>query len=254
MIFTIKPYIKYKEVTEDSIHEGDYRNSEPWAEYTLYLPGVGLMSIPYSSFGGDGSEEATLNITYVASPCTGDISYIVAKGPREGIEGAFLTVNGNFGVDIPMGSAGANFKGIISSGTTAIASSAMATVGALTGNVGMFAGGMTGVLGSSTGMILNAASTVTQVSGGIGGFSSNDDMLQSATTITRNYDISDYPSNCRDTIGLPLFASRRIGSLSGLVKCTGAYVKTWATEEEHQMIAQFVNSSTNFIFGGLIVE
>lgn len=45
-----------------------------------------------------------------------------------------------------------------------------------------------------------------------------------------------------------------LGSHTGLVKATGVWVEAECTDTEHQLIAQFVNSSTNFIYGGLIIE
>lgn len=251
--FSISPYLKYKTVDGNSERAGDYRNSEPWSDYSLWLPGAGLTTIPFSKFCGDGLNP-TLNITYIASPCTGDITYLIAKGPEEGVSGTFLTVRGNFGVDIPLSAGGADFRGTMASGGTAIGGAVTSVIGALTGNAAMFGAGLAGLAGGAVGAMIDTASTVTQVSGSLGGFTNNDDMLTSACCITRNYLISDTPQNCRDTIGLPLYATRTLGSLSGYVKCEGAYIKTWATQEEHYMLAQYVNSSSNFQFGGIIIE
>lgn len=251
--FSITPYLKYKTVDGFSERAGDYRNSEPWSNYSLWLPGAGLTDISFNKFGGDALNPS-LNITYIASPCTGDVTYLIAKAPEEGVSGTFLTVRGNFGVDIPLAAGGADFKGTISSGGTAIGGAATSILGAFTGNAFVAGAGILTAAGGSIGAMIDTASTTTQVSGSLGGFTNNDDMLQSACCITRNYHISDTPENCRDTIGLPLYATRRLGSLSGYVKCEGAYVKTWATQEEHYMIAQYVNSSSSGQFGGVIIE
>ena len=117
--------------------------------------------------------------------------------------------------------------------------------------------GLVGAGIAAVGSVFSTATSVSQqfshIKGGLGGRAGAEANANIVLTVSY-WKISDTPSNCLTTIGLPLFKSVTLGSLSGLVKCSGAWVKAECTDTEHQMIAQYVNSSTNFIYGGLIIE
>lgn len=239
---------------------GDYRNLEPYSTYYAWLPGVGLVQVPMKTlFQGDYSgDTVSLPVRVSASPVTGDIEYQIMRpehiGSAIGNGAVLLSVKGNFGVEVPIAQTKGSFGSVVQSLLTGVGGSAIATVGALTGNPIAFVGGLATALGSSANAIFANMNTNTMVSGGMGGWSIPPEYLMMMEAITVTHRVSDEPSNIVKTIGRPLFAKKKIGSLTGFVGCTGAYVKTWATEEEHQMIANYVNTSVNYLYGGLIVE
>lgn len=254
---TCKPFVPYYSENPDSW--ADYRNVEPYTEYTIWLPGVGSVQIPMINIIGTGASEPQFDLQYVASPCTGDITYIISRvndvfGGRGITEHSVLTVNGNFGVDVPVATANRGYVAALGNMAAAagemVVSSYMASAGLDSrAALAKFSAVENAAMGAA-----KAVTTRTAVAGTLGGWSAIEDMYNQISVYTNVFAVSDSPSNVANVIGRPLFKKRKLSDMSGLVKCSGAYVETWATEAEHQMIAQYVNSSTNFIFGGLIVE
>ena len=252
----IEPHVEYRSITYDSegnakVNYSDYRNIEPYSQYSLWLPGVGLQSISMDTLIGKGDSIPSITIEYVCSPCTGDITYNICRGNDAEESGDFgstvLTISGNFGVNVPVAQKNSGFGAIASNVASLAGDIAMTTAEFASGNM------LSGIVGLADG-ISKAVSTKTRVAGSLGGWASSEDMYTKYKAITRVYDISDTPSRIAETIGRPLFANKILGELKGLVQCTGGYVKTWATEEEHQMISQYINTSSNYIYGGIIIE
>ena len=253
---TIKPYVKYKSNVWNPVTESyefswaDYRNCEPVSEYTIYLPGVGIVQLNMRDIIGEGKYEPEIMIDITVSPITGSITYVIQPsingGTSESIENSTLICNGNIGVKVPVASTSMGYMSALGNMGSALVK-AIAT--AFTGSPLLGISAITDMISSAIDMgMMN-----TTVSGSIDGWNMTEDMLN-IFCYTEVKQLSDDPVNITNTIGRPLYKKYKLGDMKGLVKCTGAYVKTWATEAEHQMIAQYVNSSTNFIFGGLIIE
>lgn len=255
-------YIPHADSDPAKITGYDYRNLEPYTEYYMWLPGVGIVQIPMKHFIGKGEalgEFVQLQTSYAASPLTGDITYFIQRtldssGNIDGVGTAPIVIKGNFGVDIPVASVNGAFGSMIQSVAGTIGGGVMAVAGGVTGNPAAFVAGITMEASSGLKAGLDSIATTTTISGGMGGWSVPETAHTSIGAITIAYDISDEPNNILKTIGRPLFMNKSIGSMQGLIKCTGAFVQCNATEEEHQMLAQYVNSSTNFIYGGVIIE
>lgn len=236
---------------------GDYRNSEPYSQYFIYLPGVGLQQIPFSAIlgGRTGLTPPQLHVKFAASPCTGDVTYTINRvndAEQAGELGSCIMIcSGNMGVDVPVSQSNSKFMSAIGKGAGAVGGAIMAAGAASP------AAAIPGLLiagGGIVGATVDSNSYQTSVTGALGGWSCYSDMYTKCHVITRCFDISDIPTRCLSTIGLPLFQTQKIGDMDGLIQCTGAHVKTWATEEEHDMIAQYTNSSRNYIYGGIIIE
>lgn len=228
----------------------DYRNVEPYTQAYIFLPGCGNVQIPLIRVLKSGSKIPNVSVKYCIDVTTGEIMYTIYD--PDDPDGIILTATGGFGVNIPVSSSQGNALGIVTGiGAMIGATVAIATMPEITIPAALGLGGT--VIGGGTSAISSAAQTSTQVSGHISGRSGayfNDNV-----TVTVIYwEVSDTPSNNTSTIGLPVFKTGTLGKYSGLVKCTGAYVKAECTEDEHNMIAQYVNSSTNFIYGGLLIE
>lgn len=228
----------------------DYRNVEPYTQAYIFLPGCGNVQIPLIRVLKSGSKIPNVSVKYCIDVTTGEIMYTVHD--PDDPDGIILTATGGFGVNIPVSSSQGNALGVVTGiGAMIGATVAVAAMPEITIPAALGLGGT--VLGGGTSAISSAMQSSTQVSGHISGRSGayfNDNI-----TVTVTYwEVSDTPSNNTTTIGLPVFKTGTLSTYSGLVKCTGAYVKVECTDDEHHMIAQYVNSSTNFIYGGLIIE
>lgn len=237
---------------------GDYRNFEPYTKYELTLPGVGTIDLPMKLIAGNALTaigNLPVAIEMAASPVTGDVTYNIklmdASGGISGNAVAY-TVKGNFGVEIPIARSLGRFGSIMQSlGGAAAAMAVGASVG---GGLGL-AIGVSQFMAQAVSSSIESMNVNTNIVGSLGGWSVNPAFNYTVEAKTINWDISDEPNAIRPTIGRPYYHHvSSLGQCSGIVQCTGAYVKTWATEEELQMISQYVNSSTNYLYGGVIIE
>ena len=246
--FTIAIPLHYKSLSGSF---ADYRNCEPFSNATITLPGVGNVQIPLIRVLKDGSKQPSISVEYCIDVTTGQVTYVLHD--PDDPDGIILTATGSFGVSIPVSSSSSNAIGELTGVTGTIGSTIGMVASAATGNMvaaAAFTGGMMSGVISST---ISANQISTSVSGGIGGRSAIS-LNEHVTVTVWWYEVSDSPANCISTIGLPLFKTLTLGSLKGLVKCTGVYVEAECTDEEHNMLAQYVNASTNYIYGGLIIE
>lgn len=226
----------------------DYRNVEPYTQYLCTLPGVGTVEIPMSSYIKDGSALPEIRINYVLSPLNGDITYEFVDG-----DAVIMMCSGNLAVPVPLASTAYNTAGALQSYLAGIAGAGASVVSFFMGNpLGAAAGIATGVVGLS-GTFTKANQAINKVNGSIGGFS-GERFCEKIKVTVRPYVTSDSPSNIGRTIGRPLFANRRLGSLSGFVKCTGGYVVCDATAEEFDMLNGFINNFATNAYGGIIIE
>lgn len=235
----------------------DYRNVEPYSEYFIWLPGAGLTEIPMLPLIGTGGEEPTFKVFYEVSTVTGEVHYSIrrTKNLDSTVElgDKVLEATGYFGVSLPVSASSKDWSNTISSlmsGALSIGISFIPGVGPAASGI-MAASGVGEVASGS----LQATYTNRTVRGAMGGFLMNKTEIENIKCMTLVHGLTDNPSNIADTIGRPLYASRKLGNLNGLVKCSGAYVRAnGATRDEQERIAQLVNSSTNFIYGGVIIE
>lgn len=228
----------------------DFRNFEPFAKYSIILPGVGEVELPMISIASqqDGGTSVAITAKYSISVIDGVVTWAVGGS---GFKPA-LVCSGSIGTSMPVGSRQVNIGDKIGSATQAVMGVLTMSAGVLSGNPLMAVGGaMAGINGLASNV--KADQGAYGASGSIGGRGMKEINSQ-ITVIRKNYMTTDTEYNVKDVIGMPYFAKATIGSSAGLTKCTGANVKCGATEREHQMIAQYVNCSENYIYGGIIVE
>lgn len=231
-----------------------YLNIEPFTQLKSMLPGVGIVQLPLDQIMGNGnqSDYDNIKVHYEISGTTGEISYEIKK--TSGYTGSsqydlpLIMAQGSLGVPIQLSSSATNQAGALASAAKAAISAGVAS---WTGSI------KAGVSAINEGIesVLQANSVQNSIAGYMGGFE-NAYYNKEIVFILEYYNPSDFASNYRDTIGLPYFRADEISEhMGGVIKCTGAWVQAeGATEPENQQIAQLVNSSANFIFGGLIVE
>lgn len=250
--FTV-PYTKQ----EGNSSFGDYRNFEPYSQYLLTLPGVGTVQVPMKLFAGHhmtANGTISIPIDVAASPTTGDVTYSIkcldANGGITG-NGVGVIAKGNFGVEVPLSRTVGRYASVLQGmvgGLSGVFTGAMVGGGAGAALVG--ASQFAGTIASSAVSGMNNSTTIV---GGLGGWSCNPLYNQFMEYTTINWDISDDPTAIGKTIGRPYF--HHVSSLSecsGFVQCTGAHVKTWATAQEHERIARYVNGGVSS--GGILVE
>lgn len=121
---------------------GDWRDSSRHTDVFIYLPWVGVASLPTSQIQG----ETTLGVSCSLSPLTGDISYIVVVGDK--LVGAF---GASIGCSVPIGVSNVNPLQSFNS----IASGAAAMI--------------TNPIGGASSIVAGASAAITPVSSFIGG-------------------------------------------------------------------------------------
>lgn len=226
----------------------DFRNCEPYTQYVLELPGAGSVEIPMISLLEDGSSKPHIMLRLVIDLATGDIVYRIQKSD----ETLILLVGGSVGVAVPVANNAQSPAVAAQSGVATLLSTA-ATVGAIvSGNVPVMLGGMA-AMNHGIGQLVSSAQHNTMATGSLGSKASAV-YSNAVRLVIRPYTTSDSVSNVARCIGAPLFARRRLGSLSGFVKCNGVRIKCECTQEEHLMLSAYLEASANYTYGGVIIE
>lgn len=242
------PYIEYK--TPPNVEPqgwADFRNLEPYSEYTLWLPGAGLVQLPMISMFGTGASQPQFTLKVDVSVPTGDIVYTINRmvdtdaNPGR-VSNNVLTVKGNIGVELPVSSYQSGMGSAISSALSAVGS--MAVMAAAPPAAPFMIGGL---ITNASNTFINASQSQLTAGGSMGSFAVDGQLIQYAC-MTRVFKTSDSPSGIAKVIGGPVFCHKILSEcLTGYVLCQGAYVQTWGTKEELDMISSFLNG------GGVII-
>lgn len=233
---------------DGSMTYADYRNCEPYTQYTMTLPGVGQIQIPMISLLEDGESLPIPMLEYSIDFATGDIVYRL-EAPSGGV---VLTAAGNVGVPVPVANNAQSVAVAMKSAVGTVASTGMTIGSILTGNVvgaGIGIGGMT----SNISNLIGSAQHSTMVNGQLGG-KANAKFADKINLNIRPYLTSDSVYSCRVVQGGPCFKRKRLGELSGYVKCSGVLLNCNATAEEYQMLSNYLEASANYQYGGIIIE
>lgn len=247
-MFTIE--LPHKAVLPDGSETyADYRNVEPYAQYTLTLPGVGIIEIPMASMIKDGSEAPHLNVHAYCSEVTGDITYRVNSLATD-----LAVVKGTLGVQVPIFNANYNVAGALNSFLGAAGSIGSAVMGVATGHAGMAIGGTIGAFSSIVSGVTKMNQSQYTVAGSLGG-KENASALPGEIVVTKRwYDTSDTPSSVKKTIGGALFKNKKLGDLTGYVSCEGFHPQVPCTLWEYNQLQALVSYSGREGFGGIIIE
>lgn len=196
----------------------DYRNHEPFSEYAIWLPGVGLMDFP-SILATDTPSSAgmVMNVKAVLSIPTGKISYQISVGNMHNI---VKVCTGDVSVDIPIGKQtngfGAGFAGLVNSaGSMAIA--------LITKNPGLALSMETSAAVSATQASFAFMQHGRTASGSIGGWTTPAELMNNVFVVRTSYQASDTPQNSYEVIGRPYF--KTVQQLEQLVGC-----KVWISD------------------------
>lgn len=174
----------------------DWRKQAPYEVVQLYLPLYGDLNIP-SDIAADNSAltvESRLNVR------SGDFTYYVSGANRNGKE---ITVGGNCAAPLAVGSSNINVAGSMGNIAAGLAAASY--------------GNMPGAAAAS----LRILSPVPQSVGATGGISNT---YPNAQCLVYWRNTSEAPGASAATHGIPLGATRRIGTLSGYVQTRGASI------------------------------
>ena len=210
----------------------DWRRNNPYTKVYLYVPLIGMLSIPSSEV----VNESSINVLYALNILSGDVA-VQIKGATSGR--VLATASGNIAMSTPYGSAnisGAKVTSAIGVGVAAVASVAL---GVATGGAGALALG--GGLAASAGGLLNALGGESAGGGGLGGSAVTGlDLGVKCYTVTKT--LTDTPSNFDPIIGKPMMSKHTISSangssgFTGFVQTDGMCVSGNMTDSEHDLI------------------
>lgn len=234
------PMYYHSDVDESSY---DYRNCEPFSEYSIYLPGVGLTDLPMTSLILMATENnVDITIKYSISILTGDITYYII-GDNSNAE--ILCCKGNIGVQLQVPQAQFGTRDFVSGALSTVASITAAT---LVPEYAPFAIGM-GLHGTAS-AIMGATQSTYTVSGGSSGWMPIN-RFNYINVIRRNYKLSDIPANVSEVIGRPSFSKRKLGDLHGYTQTISASVRTGETGAGATLTE--IETINNFLNGGVYI-
>ena len=203
----------------------DWRRNSPYTSIYLYVPLIGMMTLPANDLATDSS----IHVLYAINTTSGDVA-IYVKGNQSG---KFIaTASGNCAMSSPYGQAsisGAKIGGAIVTGASGI-------MGALAmSNPASAVAVLGGALASSAGQMLNAWQGETSGGGGLGGGASHG--LDNVVHIwTVSHDITDSQANINTILGRPVMMRRTISTYSGFIQTDGMSVAGNMSATERDII------------------
>lgn len=225
----------------------DYRNMPPYTETYIYLPGVGLMELPLQELIGNGNSQPSASIYGTLSIPTGDIIYRVVRNVDNQMHGDYpemvMHVTGKLGVDIPTSSLSTGMGSALMSAVAFGAATFTMSVAPLSTPFMMGT-----AISASASAGFNANKSAMSVSGNTGSWANSLDGALDIYTMTIRYDTTDTPWDASSVMGMPLFKHITLNQLSGYVKCSNAFCKTWGTAQEIDRINAYLNGE------GVILE
>ena len=215
----------------------DYRNCEPFAQYSIWLPGCGLVQIPMASLIEEArGTSVSIYVEASISVTTGDVNYNICDYSLRRV----VSARGSIGVNIPVPNYSSGMADALN-GVVQLASSVIA--GMAIPPYAPFAIGQG--ISATTHIILGANQESFSASGTVSGYQSAN-YLDNYMVYRRNYEISDDPNNSKEIIGRPAYKSLELQGTHGYVQTIGANILTGfsgatATEQELELIDQLLD-------------
>lgn len=206
----------------------DWRRNAPYTQVYLYVPFIGVINLPASQLTGASAItiQASLNVI------SGDLSINVNNDQQ--VLGSY---GANVAMPVPIGNSNLTQRQLVN---TIVSGAA----GALSAALGIGAGAA-----ALSGVAMAAASQIGGVPTSVGGLSSGSAAGLSTNIIcfTSCHDTNVAPASVAAAIGLPAFAVKQIGTLSG-------YVQTHEFSLDAQAIAPDLESVNTMMNGGVFIE
>jgi len=194
----------------------DWRNVSGYTEVALYIPMIGIISLPASELK---NENLGLLVDYKVNITSGDIAVLVKGKTTEGR--IYATASGNCALPTAYGSTGLDTNKVTQAvvtgiGTLAIAASTLATGGASA----LAAAGIGGGLASTANAIMQSLGGTGDGSGGLGGGATCalDDKVH-CFVISKQ--LSDTQAHFNPIIGKPYMGVAKVNQFTGYVQTDG---------------------------------
>lgn len=219
----------------------DWRRNAPFTEILLYLPYVGVVSIPPSSVMGSTQLTVEYAMTYADGGCNVKVSR-GAYDPLSPTSNIIFKTAAQLGAPYAIGSAS-------SQGAAAAGSGVMAVLGGVAGAAAAAATGgaslaiMAGAAGGSAAGIVGIRNAISGIGTSIG--SAAGGLLESTQDVqccVIYHDTNVQPDSVSHIIGTPAMAVKNLSGLSGYVECKAAHVAVDAHDSVMQEIDNYLNS------------
>ena len=210
----------------------DFRDcNNQYTQYTLYLPGVGLINMDASIIGYAINNNRTIMVEIDVDLVSGEITYIIRfRAPNLGAGSIIGRYSGNVSVDVPIGK----------SAVDTVKSAKMFAGSVATGaRVGGGWGAIGGALIGGIEAIYNHMTPDTSMVGGSGNKTEIFHHMNYLILGRKQYGSKEYPTQ---VAGRPLMQNVLLGNLSGYVKCGNASVPLNAQEVDMVAVNNFLNS------------
>lgn len=228
----INPFLEASATVDIPWQYNDWRRHNPYTKVYLYVPLVGMLSIPSSEV----VNETGIDVVYGLNIVSGDVA-VQIKGHTS--SRMLATASANIALSTPYGSAnisGAKLTSAIGVGVAAVATVA---AGVVTGGAAVVALG-SGLAASAAG-VLNALGGETAGGGGLGG-SAVTVLDKGVKCFTVSKTLTDTQANLDPIIGKPMMSKHTISSangssgFTGFVQTDGMCVNGAMTDSEHDLI------------------
>ena len=207
---------------------GDFRDCNPkFTQYSLYLPGVGIVPIDTAIIGYAIKTNKTIYVDIWVDLISGEITYRLRLGANADDIGRY---SGNISVDVPIGKSAVD--------TVKSAKMIAGTVGAGAA-AGGWVGAAFGAVAGAVEAIYNHMTPDTNMIGGSGNKAELANVVGSIHLNRRQFGSRDYPTT---VAGRPLMQNVMLSTLSGYVKCGNASVPIPGHEEDMAAVNNYLNS------------
>ena len=210
----------------------DFRDcNNNYTQYTLYMPGVGLVPLDASVIGYAINNGRGVQVDIYVDLVSGEITYLLRLQTEAGYAGALIgRYSGNISVDVPIGKSAVD-----------VTKSAKMLAGSI--GAGAAAGGWVGAIGGAlvgaVEAIYNHMTPDTSMIGGAGNkteiFFNHDNLVLGR----KQFGSKDFPT---EVAGRPFMQNIVLGNLSGFVKCGGASVPVNAPDQVRDEINRYLNN------------
>ncbi len=229
----------YEYVTTISIpwNYNDWRNISQYTEVALYIPFIGVISLPATEL----KLESSLRIDFKLNISSGDIAVAVvgAASPNR----IYCTASGNCAINTPYGSTGIDTNRATAAITSGVGVLVAAGAAAFTGGLSLMAAGAIGAgLASVAKNTLAALGGNSSGSGGLGGGASSK-LEKNVHIWVVSKQLTESQSNLNPLIGKPLMKCDIPSKYLGYVQTDGfQFEHIQAYSEEKDMINRLMDS------------
>lgn len=211
---------------------GDFRDcNNQYTQYTLYLPGVGLVALDAAVIGYAINSGRTIQVDIYVDLVSGEVTYLLRLQAAGGGASAFIgRYSGNISVDVPIGKSAVD-----------VTKSAKMLAGSI--GAGAAAGGVWGAVGGAlVGAVEAIHNHMTPDTSMIGGAGNKSELFYNRGNLVlgrKQFGAADFPTYIA---GRPLMQNIVLGGLSGYVKCGSASVPLNAPDSVREEVNRFLNT------------